>query len=316
MLNETTIQRLAFIRYLYSVGAEQSYQPEPLSSASILTFHDSVELFLQLACEHLNVGSSSPAFMEYWDLINRKLAPIELSQKESMRRLNKSRVSLKHHGTLPSTLDIEAFRANATSFFEENTPIVFGIAFQSISLISLVFCKDARESLTQANQLLSENKLDDAMDKITIAFSQLLDDYETRKEAWYGRSPFFFGTTFSSFDLDSNTTANDRRLKRFLEKLKETITSIQSATKILSLGLDYARYAKFRLLTPSIARTLDGTYHISRFRTQPLAPEECKFCFDFVIESALRLQQSDFNVQYDRNALGARRITGVTTPLP
>lgn len=103
MLDKSTvIKRLAFIKYLYKLAVDQSKRPEPLCSASILTFHDAIELFLQLASEHLNVGKQQPSFMEYWDLISQKLSNQELTQKESMRRLNRARVALKHHGTLPS----------------------------------------------------------------------------------------------------------------------------------------------------------------------------------------------------------------------
>jgi hypothetical protein len=38
---------------LYQQGIEQARRPEPLSLASLLTFHDSVELFLVLAADHL-----------------------------------------------------------------------------------------------------------------------------------------------------------------------------------------------------------------------------------------------------------------------
>jgi hypothetical protein len=100
--------------------------------------HDAVELFLQLSSEHLNVGTGHPGFMDYWDVLNVKLAPKELEQKESMRRLNKARVALKHHGTFPSNLDIESFRVSTTNFFQENTPLVFGVALDDISLIEFV----------------------------------------------------------------------------------------------------------------------------------------------------------------------------------
>jgi len=60
MLDKSTIiKRLAFIKYLYKLAVDQSRRPEPLCSASILTFHDAVELFLQLASEHLDVGKTT-----------------------------------------------------------------------------------------------------------------------------------------------------------------------------------------------------------------------------------------------------------------
>jgi len=44
--------------------------------------------------------------------------------------MNKARVALKHHGTFPSRLDIESFRASTASLSEDNTPLVFGVSFR------------------------------------------------------------------------------------------------------------------------------------------------------------------------------------------
>lgn len=59
------MRRLALIRYLYNNGVQQSREPEPLGLVSILTFHDSIELFLQLAAERLNVSKPGLSFMDY-----------------------------------------------------------------------------------------------------------------------------------------------------------------------------------------------------------------------------------------------------------
>jgi len=264
-----------------------------MASASVLTFHDAIELFLQLASEHLNIGKKELEFMEYWEILGPKLQGGELAEKESMRRLNKSRVALKHHGTLPSKLDIEAFRASAANFFEENSPLVFGLEFGSISLVNLVRSTEARSSLLDATQLIKEGKTEDALDRIAIAFAQIVDDYENRKRDRFGRSPFFFGeplTFESSFFLG----IQGDRLARFVDKVKDSIDSIQSAMKILSLGLDYCRYAKFQLLTPYVRRIPNGPYHLARRQQdKPPSIDECQFCHDFVVESAIRLQESD-----------------------
>ena len=195
------INRLAFIKYLYRVAVEQSQKSEPLCAASVLFFHDAVELFLQLTSEHLDIGKEGLKFMEYWDLISKKL-DIELSQKESMRRLNRARVSLKHHGTLPSKLDIEAFRASSTAFFKENTPIIFGVDFSQISLIELIQYEGVKNKLKNAEKLAKENKIEEALDKVALAFTELIDNYEDKIIEQYGKNPFLFGksmTFMSSF---------------------------------------------------------------------------------------------------------------------
>lgn len=294
MLDEVTLRRrLAFIRYLYSIGVEQSRQPEPCGAASILTFHDSIELFLQLASEHLDSGAQQPDFMAYWELLAKKLPNGTLSQKESMRRLNKSRGNLKHAGTLPSSLDIEAFRASVSNFFEENTPTVFGLTFGSISLASLVKCTEARSSLEEAGNLIQEGKLEEALEKIAIAFARLLSDHDKRNRAWFGHSPFLFGESFSLGDTRFTQT-RDYSHQRFADKVHKSIESIQSGMKILSLGLDYRRYVKFKLLTPHVTLFMDGGYEVVRLReNQPPSIDECRFSHDFVVESALHLQGFD-----------------------
>jgi len=302
MLEESVVKRLALIKYFYKEAVEQSQRPEPLCSVSILTFHDAIEFFLHVASEYLDIGKKQPSFMEYWEILAPKLPKGIPAQKESMRRLNGARVALKHHGTSPSKLDIEAFRASATNFFEENTPPIFDIKFSEISLIELVQCEETKNNLKESKLLLEENKIEDSLDKVAIAFTQLIDDYESRKRGRFGRSPFFFGQSLSF--LSSFHMGVDRnqigKLADFVDKIKESVEALQVAVKILSLGVDYRRYVKFRLLTPHIDRALAGNYLISRGNWgEKGVPSvaEVQFCIDFVIESAVILQEFDFNIE-------------------
>jgi hypothetical protein len=68
-----TMNHLAFIRMLYQQGIEQARRPEPLSFASLLSFHDSVELFLVLAADHLGASlpRRDPNFLDYWQILRR-----------------------------------------------------------------------------------------------------------------------------------------------------------------------------------------------------------------------------------------------------
>lgn len=86
ILSEPVMRRLAFVRYLYKVAVVQSQQPEPLNAVSVLTFHDSIELFLQLASQQYNLKTDDIKFMQYWEVLSKKMAQ-ELGYKESIRRL-------------------------------------------------------------------------------------------------------------------------------------------------------------------------------------------------------------------------------------
>src|SRR5262245_37106327 len=118
-INEATMRRLAFIRYMWRRANEDCGRPEPMSAAAVLTFHGAVALFLHPTSEHVYSGSANPAFLEYLELIGKKITD-GLTGKESMRRLNKARVALKHHGTMPSQLDIKEFQLSVREFFTVN----------------------------------------------------------------------------------------------------------------------------------------------------------------------------------------------------
>lgn len=306
------MERLAFIRYLYFLGVEQSRIAEPFSRASVLMFHDAIELYLELAAEHMDVSKrlKELTFMQYWDVLNPALAKKgkrELTQKIAMDKLNEARVSFKHHGIPPSKSIIEDLRSHVTNFLEENTPNIFDTEFSSISLIELVECQTAKDTLREAQRLLKDDKIEEVLDKTALAFVQLIDDYENRKKDEFGRSPFFFGksmTFLSSFHMGFS---HRDKLADFVDHVKESIEAIQESVKVLSLGLDYRRYARFHLLTPIVLRLWAGgggkvNYNLSRISRIIPTKEDAQYCIDFVIESAVKLQEFDFEVRKKKDA--------------
>ncbi len=314
-LEECVIRRLAFIKSIYKIAIQQSEAPEPLCSTSLLSFHDSVELFLYLALETLGAtGSNKLNFIDYWEKISLKLPTGKtLSQKESMRRLNNSRVALKHFGTLPTKQDLDAFRVNVTNFFNENATIVFDIEFSEISLVELVSCSDARGTLKEAESLLKEARTVDAMDSAAVAFAQLLNNYTATIKDRFGKYPFSFsapgfsGLSFSTSDgsdLAGDVESFADEIDSSLSEIEDSISELQDVLEIMMLGLDYRKHMKFYLLSPAVkrlqgrddpkAKKTYGDYKVYEpVRRIRIAPNEddVRFSIDFVIESALILQK-------------------------
>ena len=193
-------------------------------------------------------------------------------------------------------LDIEFFESisnhwtGSKSFFWTSSLCCFWSS-TSVHRIAIAVHSTVKENL-------KNNKIEDSLDKVALAFAQLIDDYESRKRDEFGRSPFFFGESMSF--LNSFFIGLEGDLGRFVDRVKESVEALQESVKILSLGLDYCRYAKFRLLTPIVLRMLGGSYHIQRIqRNSKGAPtkEDVQFCIDFIIESAIALQEFDFSLQ-------------------
>jgi hypothetical protein len=304
-LRPDIVQRLSIIKYLCGIAVEQSHKPEPLGLTSILTFHDSVELFLQLSTEQLNlqVDKNTP-FMKYWDIIDPTLVGLRgtgLSQREAMRRLNDSRVAFKHHGTLPSRLAIDGFRASVTEVFQANTPLVFGAEFASISMLDLITCETTKRFLEDSAKMAQGGDIKEAISKVAISFMALIDDYELRKTRMVGNSPFRFGDKMTFLSGHSMGLKGDLRdLGEFVDKVKESLESLQEGMKILSLDLDYKRYIRFRMLTPMVQKMMGGG--VRTYWNPNIEPsiDTYSFCFDFVVDSAIRLQEFDFDVEESR----------------
>lgn len=71
---------------------------------------------------------------------------------------------------------------------------------------------------------------------------------------------------------------------------------MQTAMSVLSLDLNFRRFARFENLTPLAWKDPDTQEYIAAPNNTGYKPtfEDCQFCFDFVIESALKLQEFDF----------------------
>lgn len=297
MLNkEILIKRLSLIKYLYQIGIEQTRQSETIAAFSILSLHDSIEMFLKLLSEHLKMNSDKYSFIDYWNNIPT------LTLKESMRNLNARRVNIKHKGLLPSKADIEISRVNATDFFEQNTITQFGIEFKDISLFSLIQYKNVREHLETSQKALDENKMEDSIENSAIAFDELIYSYENNKSGYYNNSPFYFGRDLrflSSFHLGIGRGVRDsegKKMADFIDRVKESLEEIQNAIKILSFGIDYKKFAKFKLLTPIVTRTMNGEHFAEVWDKKKWTKENCQYCIDFVFECSIKLQEFDFDL--------------------
>ncbi len=289
MENEIVIKRLSIIKLLYKIGINQSHQNELTSFFCILSFHDSIEMFLQLAASVRNIPDQQK-FIDYWDKI-----PV-LTLKETMRGLNNSRVNLKHRGLVPGKLEVEAARVHTTEFFNQNTPLLFGITFDSISLFNLIKYEKPREFLAASQIFLDEGKVDSCIEEVTKAFYELLFCYKEDKKDWAGRSALDIVKTISPHDLfgDAFERKALKALETVVDKINENYKSIATALEIISLGLDYRKYSKFKILTPVCHRFDNGEFHLELYGDKNWSKEHCQFLIDFVLESAFKLQEVEY----------------------
>lgn len=192
-INQKTVSRLAFIRFLHHQGVQQSRLPEPQSSAAVMTLHDAVEAFLLLAGEHLGAPESRE-FEKYWDVLSPAKNPrgVDLAVRQGMARLNKVRVTLKHHGGHPSTATISQIVDDTATFFAANTKIVFGVDYDEMSMADLIEQDRVRVLVRSAETAAAAGGIIAAMIALSDACDLLLTPRRTYDP---DASPLRFGDT-------------------------------------------------------------------------------------------------------------------------
>jgi len=301
---EVQTRGLGLVRYLYDLALHQSRQSGLRRATAILTFHDAVEMFLVLGLQHHDVYNAKRLyrFEDYWTELAR--VGVQVTQKGTMESLSRVRANFKHHAITPSPSALEDARVHVRDFFTENLPNVFGLNFEDLSLASAVPFERSRLHLEKAEKLMAEAKCDDALGDIAFAFELLIDDYEASRLRGRSKvSPDRFSDV-PLWDLGNLDLTNRggpslpreiaRRLDDFGRNIRQKIASIEKALELVSLGIDYERYVRFIGLTPTIVKHGPDPAAWGRSEwhdERPPTIDECRFCFDFVIESALRLQE-------------------------
>ncbi|MCX4538693.1 hypothetical protein OHA79_49265 (plasmid) [Streptomyces sp. NBC_00841] len=309
-LDPLTVQRLAYVRYLYREGVEQSGQPSPLRSRAITSFHDAVENFIGLAAQHLGVELKKNAeFLSYWEAIK----PVyELPKKDQMKRLNDARVALKHNGTFPSAHQIEQARETVVDFFTTVTPKIFGIELDTIDMVDLLTQHEVKELLRDAQTHADIGDYVQAMAGLSLAFQALLTNYQ-RGEGSTTWSAFNFGEKPSPFD-EPRGEYRDPRLKR-LEKLDNFMVITQDTLLAITLGIDYPSMARFHILTPKV-RTYgngDKRYYIDK-ALEEVTSDDYDWARHFVIESGLRAAKADDLQAMEKKRWEPNRKTKIPVP--
>lgn len=249
-------KRLELARYLYSLGVEQSRRAEPANSASVLWLHSAAEMFLELASERLGVSDRTRTFAQRLSAVSSRLGR-PLSCQESVRAMDGAAARLRRDGTPPSPADIESFRASAAGFLRENTPLVFGVEFGRELLVDSVRYAKVRTRLREAQDCMENGDPEGAMKEISVAFHILLHEY-----------------MFNVKMLKYTTKA-------------ELLVQLEDQAKIMRKAIDFEKYKEFMRIAPTVI-SLFKEYRVVGGRNCNM--EDCAFCFNFVIESAVSFQ--------------------------
>ena len=241
-------------------------------------------MFFQLASEVLNAGGSDLQFMKYFDALDDKLKPVALGQRHSMQRMNQARVAIKHHGTMPSRADVETFRLNVGDFFAENTPLVFGIPIEAVSLAYLIERPETRKAVIEADSCLAEGRRQDALKPLALALAR----------EFRARQLDYRASAGSGLPLRGD---EGRLISGAVKRLQGQVERLSREVELLRHGIDSRRLEVFKELTPGVFIADAGNATIMGSGKTDPTPEDVRFCYDFVVDTVLDLQEEDSRVR-------------------
>ncbi len=289
MVDQAVLERLGFVRFLYDDSVGRASAPEPTRSAALLTLHDSLELFLGAAWTAQNITQAGREFLQLFDALAAAISGIE--GRGLLERLNKARVGLKHYGNQPSARQVAMFVAEAGAFFATNTPLIFGIPFEEVSIAHLVVNEKVRAALSRAEQEMSAGDGDKAVFFVSTAWNELMWAFEKARLHHY---PLFndpLGESYSLAEPFKTSGGRGDQLSDHLASLDTRIRWLARAVMVMALNLDFESYRRFERVASWPHRDDEGNIvTVSGRGEQNLSIEEAREHFNLVLDAAIRIQ--------------------------
>jgi len=301
-VSDVEIRELALVRYLYEFGLQQSRQSGFRRATAILTFHDAVEMFLVFGLRRHNNYHEKRfyQFNDYWSELLTVGVPV--TQRGAMEVLVQERNRFKHRAMLPSSVTIENARVHVRDFFTENVPIVCdGLKFEDIRLSMLVQDADTRRYLENADQHMTPGgNLDEAIGEIAYALHTLLEGHLRTVQAQSARRGLRLSRLYVPASLGRPIAISagpyaGEDVAQFAAGIAEAIHELQVTARVLTFGLDAQRWRRFMAITPVVLELQPGQLNRTDWhRNEPPTVQEVEFCYDFVVDCALRLQEATY----------------------
>lgn len=300
------IERLVFVKYLLKQAEHSKELNRPLSSTTVLTLHDAVECYLQLAYE-VFTGKAKLTGQNILDTYSEKINEIldarskPLINKAFIKRVNELRNQLKHATIFIDGKNIQNLYSETALFFTDFSPLIFGLDFDQISLISLISHDQVRTQLLDAEAKIKDQGYQSAIFAIGRAFYEL-EHMATDLKGKYGENllskyrdvDYLFKYKQAIFGEEPNGM-----LRGHLEEIAEDVNRIQveihQLKKIILLGADLKEFIRYEQLIPKVTKITKGDTGKTEFWCYEeennikvdYTFDQVKFCFDFVVDLSI-----------------------------
>lgn len=168
----------------------------------------------------------------------------------------------------------------------------FGCKLEDVSLEVLITYPDVKKYLNLYHKHFSDNEFGHAIAQCKIAMKVLLHAYLKQN----GRNTRDVGRP-AMYSMDLPKAYFSGSTNRYLDAFREDILSLNEAIFVMNLGINYFKYEEFICADPFVrqwAGEKEGEYRYEYYfiPDSQFSEDTAKACYDFVIETALKLMGS------------------------
>ena len=301
---EDRMRRLAFAKYLIEIGNINADNVLPYSATALLNFHDALEFLFDLILDDNGIypkNGKEFSFMNMFNKCNKILENKDVEKSPlgaSLNKLKNKRVDIKHKGSFPSSQDIDEAKYTTINLFKDFCLKFYELDYNGIDLIYVLDDSRTKDCLLNIKNCTENIEI---IDNLSLAFAYLLKDFESTKNIPLGKSPYQL-TEKRQLTAQDIGLGEFKSISDFIEITNDNIQSLEENLKIVAFGIDYNKYAQFKFLIPiNITWIISNDEPIRTLKYKPLKLDinQIEFCKNFIIESALKLQQFDFKIPED-----------------
>ena len=282
---EDRMRRLAFAKYLIEMGSINADNVLPFSATALMNFHDALEFLFGLILDDNGIYPRKGEEFSFMNMFNKcnKLLKKKGYEKPSLgaslNKLNEAKYTT-----------INLFNDFCLKFYQLN--------YEDIDLIDILDDSRTKDCLLNIKDCTENN---DIIYNFALAFEYLLKDFESSKTISGGRSPYAL-TKERQVDASEISLDNYGPISNYIDVTNDNIAELEKNLKIFAFGINYNKYAHFKFLIPVNVHWAGNHYEPNlEFIYKPLKLNSghIEFCKNFIIESALKLQQFDFEIPDD-----------------
>ena len=288
MNKQQLTRRLSLSKFQFRSAAEflqRSGSFNPGMATSLL--QDSVETFLWTLAMYGRIElDKKHSFDTLLDKVGERFETVKHS-KTPLTCLNNSRVGFKHYGNLVVSSDAQTFAANVENFFVEVCDKDLNLDFKSLSLASAISHKRTENWIKEAEKL---HNTGDYLGSVECSAKAFVSYCSSKGIDWLRGDVNI--QPFRYFGGISREPLREQDLHAFVEWTSENMQKLASFSWLLSMNLDLVAYKHFGNMTPIVNMTMNKEFHTAwMFNRTNLTKKDSRFCIDFVIDTALRIDE-------------------------